>query len=236
MTSEVTMKVEVGMMVRLEIKPERTAEFEARLRASVAEIGREAGTPVWLGLRLGPTSYAVVDVFPDEAAREIHRVAGEARIAQIQHAFAEPPAFSFTEVVAAKIPAPREAADCRDANKATVLAFYEHALNRKDFAAASHLLGARYVQHDPRIGDGKEGLEAFVRSLRERFPELRAEVKRIIAEGNLVMAHVHGVREPGQRGLAIVDIFALEDGKIVEHWDVMQPLPDEEPANANGMF
>jgi predicted SnoaL-like aldol condensation-catalyzing enzyme len=64
---------------------------------------------------------------------------------------------------------------------------------------------------------------------------LRAEIKTIFAEGDFVMAHVHGVRVPGQRGMAIVDIFRLEDGKIVEHWDVMQPIP-EEAANENGMF
>jgi predicted SnoaL-like aldol condensation-catalyzing enzyme len=71
--------------------------------------------------------------------------------------------------------------------------------------------------------------------LRETFPELRAEVKRIFAEGDFVIAHTHGVREPGQRGTAIVDIFRLENGRIVEHWDVMQPIP-ETALNDNGMF
>jgi predicted SnoaL-like aldol condensation-catalyzing enzyme len=50
-----------------------------------------------------------------------------------------------------------------------------------------------------------------------------------------VIAHVHGIREPGQRGTAIVEIFRLEDGKIVEHWDVMQQVP-ETSANPNSMF
>jgi predicted SnoaL-like aldol condensation-catalyzing enzyme len=71
--------------------------------------------------------------------------------------------------------------------------------------------------------------------LRETFPELRAEVKCIFAEGDFVIAHTHGVREPGQRGTAIVDIFRLENGRIVEHWDVMQPIP-ETALNDNGMF
>jgi hypothetical protein len=71
--------------------------------------------------------------------------------------------------------------------------------------------------------------------LRTAIPELRAEVKNIVAEGDFVMAHVHGVRVPGQPGTAIVDILRLEDGRIVEHWDVMQPIPDES-ANPNGMF
>lgn len=122
-----------------------------------------------------------------------------------------------------------------EANRRTVLAFYEACINRKDFRAASRLVGARYVQHNPLIADGRAGLEAFVRFLRETFPRLRSEVKRVLADGDLVAVHAHGVRVPGQRGSAIVDLFRLEDGKIVEHWDVIQPIP-EEAANANGMF
>ncbi|MER5486835.1 ester cyclase [Streptomyces sp. NPDC002812] len=122
-----------------------------------------------------------------------------------------------------------------EANKRTVLAFYEAGINRKDFDAASKLIGPRYVQHNPLIADGIDGFKGFVGSLRERFPDLRAEVKRIFAEGDHVIAHVHGIRVPGQRGTAIVDIFRLEDGRIVEHWDVMQLVP-EDAENENGMF
>lgn len=122
-----------------------------------------------------------------------------------------------------------------ESNKQTVLDFYEAGLNNKDFEAASKYVGARYVQHNPLIADGIEGLKAFLGYLKETFPQLRAEVRSIFAEGDVVIAHVHGVRVPGQRGSAIVDIFKLEDGKIVEHWDVMQPIP-EDAAHQNGMF
>ncbi|TJW07308.1 MAG: polyketide cyclase [Mesorhizobium sp.] len=122
-----------------------------------------------------------------------------------------------------------------EANKATVLAFYEAAINRTDFEAASNFLGSRYVQHNPLIDDGIEGFKAFLAFLRENFPGLRAEVKRIFTDGDFVVAHTHGVRVPGDRGSAIVDIFRLEDGKIVEHWDVIQPIP-EQALNQNGMF
>ncbi len=71
--------------------------------------------------------------------------------------------------------------------------------------------------------------------LREKFPALRSEIKRAFAEGDYVILHVHSVREPGQRGRAIVDIFRLEHGKIAEHWDVIQDVP-EKAANQNGMF
>lgn len=121
-------------------------------------------------------------------------------------------------------------------NKQTVLAFYETGLDQKDFHAAAELLGDHYVQHNPRIADGIDGFKAFVETLRQDFPDLRAEVKRIFADGNFVIAHVSGVRVPGQPGTAIVDIFRLDpEGKIVEHWDVMQPVPDT-ALNQNGMF
>lgn len=122
-----------------------------------------------------------------------------------------------------------------DQNKQTILSFYEVGLNNKDFNAASKLIGDRYIQHNPQIADGIDGFRGFIGYLKEAFPDLRAEIKNIIAEGDYVTAHVHGVRVPGQRGTAIVDIFRLEAGKIVEHWDVMQPIP-EESANPNGMF
>ena len=122
-----------------------------------------------------------------------------------------------------------------EANKKTVLAFYEAGINNKDFDAASKFIGKRYVQHNPNIADGPEGLKAFLGVLKEKFPNLRGDIKQIFADGDFVIVHVHGVRVPGERGSAIVDIFKLEDGKIVEHWDVLQPIP-ETSANTNGMF
>ncbi len=122
-----------------------------------------------------------------------------------------------------------------EANKSTVMAFYEAAINGKDFEAAAKFIGERYVQHNPLIADGIDGFKTFVGYLQATFPKLRAEIKRIFADGDFVIVHTHGVREPGQRGSAIVDIFRLEDGKIVEHWDVMQPIP-ENASNQNGMF
>lgn len=121
------------------------------------------------------------------------------------------------------------------ANKKTVLEFYDAGLNRKDFEAAAKFFGSRYVQHNPTAPDGIEGFKAFLSFLREKFPDSRSEIKRSFAEGDYVILHVHSVREQGTRGRAIVDIFKLEDGKIVEHWDVVQDVP-EKAANSNGMF
>ncbi len=123
----------------------------------------------------------------------------------------------------------------QEANKKIVVDFYEKAINQKDFEAASKHLGSRYTQHNPNAADGPEGLKAFLQFLREKFPNSRSEIKRVFADGDYVILHVHAVREPGSRGNAIIDIFKLENGKVVEHWDAVQPIP-EKAANSNGMF
>ena len=132
---------------------------------------------------------------------------------------------------------PALAADAaiQEANKKTVLEFYEAGLNQKDFEAASKFFGPHYIQHNPTAPDGIEGFKAFVGFLREKFPDSHSEIKHAFADGDFVILHVHSVREKGARGRAIVDIFRLENGKIVEHWDVVQEIP-EKPANSNTMF
>jgi predicted SnoaL-like aldol condensation-catalyzing enzyme len=128
------------------------------------------------------------------------------------------------------------AADAKqEANRKAVLEFYEKGINQKDADAAIAYMGNRYVQHNPNAADGPEGFRKFIAFLREKFPNSRSEIKRSFVDGDYVIVHVHAVREPGTRGNAIIDIFKLEDGKIVEHWDVAQPVP-ENPANNNTMF
>jgi len=129
--------------------------------------------------------------------------------------------------------APSLAADVQT-NKKAVLEFYEAGLNKKDFEAASKYFGPKYIQHNPGAPDGIEGFKTFFNFLRDKFPNSHSEIKKVFADGDYVILHVHAVREPGTRGRAIVDIFRLEDGKIVEHWDVAQDIP-EMPHN-NGMF
>ena len=137
-------------------------------------------------------------------------------------------AFAMTSVQAAD-------AQQQETNKKNVVEFYEKALNQKDFEAASRYLGPRYTQHNPVAADGPEGLKAFIQFLRDKFPSSRSEIKRVFADGDYVIVHVHAMRESGTRGRAIIDIFKLENGKIVEHWDVGQDIP-EKAANPNGMF
>jgi predicted SnoaL-like aldol condensation-catalyzing enzyme len=123
----------------------------------------------------------------------------------------------------------------QEINKQNVIAFYNQAINQKDFEAASKYLGPRYTQHNPTAVDGPEGLEKFIKFLRDHYPNAHSEIKRVFADGDYVILHVHSVRELGTRGRAIFDLFKLENGKIVEHWDAVQDIP-EKSANANGMF
>jgi predicted SnoaL-like aldol condensation-catalyzing enzyme len=120
-------------------------------------------------------------------------------------------------------------------NKAAVAAFYDAALNKLDFDAASRYLGPYYKQHNPTAADGAEGLKGFIAYLRANYPKTHSEITMSFADGDYVILRVHAVRTPGTAGNAIVDIFRLENGKVVEHWDSVQPVPDK-PANNNTMF
>ena len=119
-----------------------------------------------------------------------------------------------------------------------VLAFYEAGLNAKDPAKVATFLGDTYIQHNPWVADGPEAFLRFVQFRRERFPQSRNEVKQVIAEGDLVVLHVHSVLVPGTPGRHIVDIFRVEGDKVVEHWDVIQEIvePVFPPLNDNGLF
>jgi predicted SnoaL-like aldol condensation-catalyzing enzyme len=120
-------------------------------------------------------------------------------------------------------------------NKEAVVAFYEAALNAKDFDAASRYLGPSYTQHNPRAADGVQGFRNFVAYLKEHAPHSHSEIKRVFADGDFVILHVPKTSGPGDRGVAIVDILRLEHGRIVEHWDVTQEIP-ERTASGNPMF
>jgi predicted SnoaL-like aldol condensation-catalyzing enzyme len=122
-----------------------------------------------------------------------------------------------------------------EANKKAALEFYDLAINKRDYEAASKFIGAEYKQHNPLVGDGKEGFKAFLAMLKKDFPEAHSEVKRVFADGNYVIIHVHSIRLPNTRGRAIFDCLRFDNWKIVEHWDAIQDIP-EMSANANGMF
>jgi predicted SnoaL-like aldol condensation-catalyzing enzyme len=78
-------------------------------------------------------------------------------------------------------------------------------------------------------------LKGFIAYLRKNAPQSHFEFKKVFADGDYVILHMHAVFAPGTRGQAIVDIFKVDNGKIIEHWDVIQDIP-EKPANGNTMF
>lgn len=123
-----------------------------------------------------------------------------------------------------------------DANKNVVESFYKMAFNEhKPGEAVAKYLGRVYTQHNPQAADGPQAFIDFVTGWTKSNPDLRVEIKRVVAEGDLVVTHVHIKPNPRDQGIAAMDIFRVADGRIVEHWDVVQPVP-ETAANRNTMF
>jgi predicted SnoaL-like aldol condensation-catalyzing enzyme len=121
-------------------------------------------------------------------------------------------------------------------NKKYVTDFYILAFVKKQVEEAFiKYVGETFIQHNPNIPDGKEASIKFLGKILKDNPQATITIKRVIAEDNLVAVHSHLKRNAEDRGRAVIDIFRVEQGKIVEHWDVFQPVP-ETASNNNGMF
>ncbi len=121
-------------------------------------------------------------------------------------------------------------------NKANVVAFYDLMFNRSQPAEAiERYAGATYIQHNPEVGDGKQAFIDYFERMAADYPTKKVEFKRVLADGDHVILHCHQTWPDGLE-YAGIDIFRLDDaGKVVEHWDVLQEIPDHS-ANGNSIF
>jgi predicted SnoaL-like aldol condensation-catalyzing enzyme len=132
--------------------------------------------------------------------------------------------------------APVDAAACRLNPKQVVTKFMTTLyVDKKVREAFESWVDPGYIQHNPMAQSGRDAAIGFLEPFFAQHPEIHYSIKRIIADGNLVAVHSHGRFAADDRGIAVVDILRVEGCKVMEHWDVVQPVP-EKTANSNGMF
>lgn len=131
---------------------------------------------------------------------------------------------------------PESSSECAMSPQEVVEQFIETFYRKKNVRKAfEDWVRPDYIQHKPSLPDGREPVIKFLERLLERFPDRTFTIHRIIASDDLVAVHYHSQATREDRGFAVVDIFRVEGCRMVEHWDVVQPVP-EESANDNTMF
>lgn len=121
-------------------------------------------------------------------------------------------------------------------NKQNAVAFYDLMFNQcQPEEAIDRYAGTHYIQHNPHVGDGKQAFIDYFNKMAREYPGKKVVFKKVIGEREFVVLHCYQ-QWPGDKDYAGIDIFRFDDkGKIVEHWDVLQVIP-EHSANNNTMF
>ncbi|HEX4025851.1 MAG TPA: ester cyclase [Steroidobacteraceae bacterium] len=120
-------------------------------------------------------------------------------------------------------------------NKQIAIAFYNAALNEKNWDKARTYIGPRYVQHSIYMEDGPAGLEDLVKRIKKQFPDNRGEIKLAFADGDIVVLYLHVTRTRQDPGWAVIEMMRLKNDKVVEHWDDLQRIP-KAAAGKNPIF
>ena len=120
-------------------------------------------------------------------------------------------------------------------NKQNAIAFYRMAFEGDPRGAVALYVGDQYIQHNPVVKDGPEGFIEYFDRMQQEYPEKSVRFVRAIAEGDLVALHTHQTW-PGHEEYVTMDFLRFDsNGKIVEHWDAIQEVPDQ-MAHENGMI
>ena len=112
---------------------------------------------------------------------------------------------------------------------------YDEMLFTFEASLIDQYIAADYIQHSTAATEGREGLRAFFENRADHFPDVRMAIKASFADGDFTIFHIHTIREPGDPGMSIIDIFRMVDGMVQEHWEVVQEIPAELP-HGNGIF
>lgn len=118
-------------------------------------------------------------------------------------------------------------------NKKMVADFYQQLFGDKDLSAIDKYIGDVYIQHNPSLPDGKEALKKGAEQWFKGAPKEKIDIQHLSAEGDLVYIHTKSARGP--KTVSVLDIFRINNGKITEHWDVIQEVPAKS-VNPHPMF